>query len=90
MFQTEIEEEDGKTNQDGQKGQKATNNYLLVLNRRLSPGKDKCGQSDQNEEESPLIDCCSQGNKNIVFKENRLESELERVFAQLRDGQKFI
>jgi len=93
LDKTEIEEEEGKSNQNGQK---APNAYLLVLNKRLSPGKEKCDQSDQNvkkwenEEESREIDSCGRENTKYSFKENRLESELERVFAQLRDGQKFI
>ena len=46
----------------------------------MSTGKEKC--------ESAHVKRDGEENPKYFFDENRLESELERVFSQLRDGQK--
>eukprot|EP00090_Calanus_glacialis_P025686 TRINITY_DN4025_c0_g1_i1.p1 TRINITY_DN4025_c0_g1~~TRINITY_DN4025_c0_g1_i1.p1 ORF type:complete len:218 (-),score=84.17 TRINITY_DN4025_c0_g1_i1:96-749(-) len=85
LTETEIEEEDGIANLEGQK---THNIYLLELNRRLSPGEVKNGGNVQNNIKSEQIPRPEQVNSKYTTKESILESELERVFNQLRDGQK--
>ena len=59
--------------QKNEEDQKPHNTFLIELNPVLSPGKDRDG---------------GQENTKYLIEEGRIETELERVFHQLREGQK--
>ena len=59
--------------QKNEEDQKPHNTFLIELNPVLSPSKDSDG---------------GQENTKYLIEEGRIETELERVFHQLREGQK--
>ena len=62
--------------------EKDPSTHLIDLNTRLSPGKEKC--------ELPQVKSVGEEKTKYIFDENRLDSELKRVFSQLREGQMII